>query len=171
MPIQSGSLRDTLRLWGSGVSIVTSAHTLEDGSAHRAGMTVSAFNSLSLDPPMILVCLNKDTTTTHMIEQSQLFGVSILSEAQAHLSDRFSGRVPLASHEDRFDGVETFTVSTGAPLLADALAWLDCRVHTRHDGSSHWIVIGEVVSTGQQVGAVPPLIYYNRGYHTLPVGE
>ncbi len=165
----SGSLRDTLRLWGSGVSIVTTAHTTPDGVTTRAGMTVSAFNSLSLEPPMILVCLNKEATAMHTLDQSNVFAVSILAENQAHLSDRFSGRVPVASHADRFEGVETYTVHTGSPIIQDALAWLDCRVHQRHDGNTHWIIVGEVLATGQHADIGAPLIYFNRNYHTLPV--
>ncbi|MDZ4770138.1 MAG: flavin reductase family protein [Chloroflexota bacterium] len=172
MPIQSGSLRDTLRLWGSGVCVVTSVHD-DDSGHHRTGMTVSAFNSLSLEPPMVLVCLNKDTHTTQMIEQSNVFAVSILADSQAHLSDRFAGRVPLPNNEDRFEGVPILTADTGSPILTDALAWMDCRVQQRHDGGTHWIVLGEVLATGQRVGmaTAAPLIYYNRGYHTLPVNE
>lgn len=166
MPIDSASLRDTLRLWGSGVAVVTTAHDDENG--HQiAGMTVSAFNSLSLDPPLILVCVNKNTTTSHLIEKSDVFGISMLSEHDNELSERFAGRLKLATNEDRFDGVTTFTAVTGSPILRDVMAWLDCRVHERHDGSTHWILIGEVLATGYDAAEPSPLIYYNRRYHTL----
>ncbi|MCC6613634.1 MAG: flavin reductase family protein [Anaerolineae bacterium] len=155
-------MRDTLRLWASGVSVVTSA-----AGDERNGLTVSAFNSLSLEPPLILVCLHKDSNTIPMIEESGVFAVSILNSDQAYLSDRFAGRVDLDEDEDRFTGVETFTALTGSPLIKDAVGWLDCRVHTRHDGSTHWIYIGEVVATGHSSTTEDPLLYFDRNYRMV----
>jgi flavin reductase (DIM6/NTAB) family NADH-FMN oxidoreductase RutF len=156
-------MRDTLRLWASGVTVVTSQH-----DSQRAGMTVSAFNSLSLEPPLVLVCLFKDTRLAQMVTDSRIFAISILNAEQAALSDRFAGRVPLAEGEDRFDSVTTTTAVTGSPILTDALAWLDCRVHALHDGGTHWIVVGAVQATGQHYDAHPaPLIYYNRAYRQM----
>jgi flavin reductase (DIM6/NTAB) family NADH-FMN oxidoreductase RutF len=154
-------LRDTLRFWASGVSVVCTAT-----ADQRAGMTVSAFNSLSIDPPLILVCLAKETTTAHLLQTSQCFAVSILADHMADLSDRFAGRVPLPGNESRFDGVAITTAETGAPILTDAIAWLDCAVETQHDGSTHWIVIGRVVAAGYRTGQ-SPLLYFDRDYRTL----
>lgn len=156
-------MRDTLRLWASGVSIVTAAH---DGE--RSGMTVSAFNSLALDPPMILVCLNKDAHTTDLILKSRAFSISILGEGQGHISNRFAGRIPeYADYAHRFDDLETFTYETGAPIVSEAISWLDCTIHTVHDGSTHWIVLGDVKATGCRGEVAPPLIYFNRDYRAL----
>ncbi len=158
-------MRDTMRFWASGVSVVTSVY---DGL--RCGMTVSAFNSLSLEPPQVLICLYKDTNVAKRIQESGLFAVSILDAEQATLSDRFAGRIPLGPDGDRFDGVPTFEAETGAPVLTNALAWVDCRVQSIHDGGTHWIVVGEVVSAGHREG--DPLVYFNRRYHELqPVKE
>lgn len=154
-------LRDTLRLWASGVSVVTTA-----SSERRSGMTVSAFNSLSIDPPLVLVCLHKDASTAALLQETRHFAVSILAESQADVSDRFAGRVPLDNKEERFIGVPTRTILTGSPILAECVAWLDCNVREQYDGSSHWIVIGEVLATGVYPNR-RPLIYYNRGYHSL----
>jgi len=74
--------------------------------------------------------------------------------------------VPLENKEERFIGVPTRTIITGSPILADCVAWLDCRIHEQHDGSSHWIAVGEVLATGFYPDR-RPLLYYNRGYHTL----
>ena len=166
MSVNQSSLRDTLRFWGSGVSVVA---TLTDGAQDfkYAGMTVNAFSSLSLDPPQILICIDKNSTTTSFLLKAGVFTVSILSGDQAALSDRFAGRTPLPSHGDRFVGVEYETAVTGAPILHDALAWLDCRVQAVHDGSTHWIVIGSVAASGHQAEAADPLIYFNRGYSAL----
>ena len=154
-------LRDTLRLWASGVSVVTTA-----SSERRSGMTVSAFNSLSIDPPLVLVCLHKDASTAQLLQETRHFAVSVLAESQADVSDRFAGRVPLDNKEERFIGVPTRTILTGSPILAECVAWLDCNVREQYDGSSHWIVIGEVLATGVYPNR-RPLIYYNRGYHSL----
>lgn len=160
--MDANNLRETMRLWASGVSVVTTADAV-----CRAGMTVSAFNSLSLTPPAILVCLQKDTRTAEVIPGAGVFAVSILGADQAYLSDRFAGRVPLGDTEDRFDGLNLTTGVTGVPILADAMAWLDCKVREIHDGSTHWIVIGEVVATGVPTDGASPLLYFNRSYHTL----
>ncbi len=167
MAVEPNTLRDTLRFWSSGVTIVT---TLADEQAQGfkyAGMTVSAFNSLSLEPPLILLCLAKASITTQYLLDAGVFSVSILSGDQAELGDRFSGRMKLPSRQDRFNGVAVETAVTGAPYLQDALAWLDCRVQTVHDGSTHWIVIGEVVATGHKDDTTPPLVYFNRAYSAL----
>ncbi|MEO8397323.1 MAG: flavin reductase family protein [Chloroflexota bacterium] len=166
MAVNQSSLRDTLRFWSSGVAV---AATLTNG-AHDfkyAGMTVNSFTSLSLDPPQILISIDKKSATTGYLLKAGVFAVSILNADQAALSDRFAGRTPLPSHGDRFVGVEYETAVTGAPILHDALAWLDCRVQTVHDGNTHWIVIGSVVASGHQAEAADPLIYFNRGYSTL----
>lgn len=154
-------MRDTLRLWPSGVSIVTTS----DGE-RVSGMTVSAFNSLSIEPPLILVCLHKASTTGQLVQLTRRFAVSILGAGQAHISDLFAGRVPLDHKEERFIGLATHTAVTGSPILSDSVAWLDCRVHEQHDGVTHWIVVGEVLATGANPER-DPLLYYNRDYHTL----
>ncbi|MBI1257476.1 MAG: flavin reductase [Chloroflexi bacterium] len=166
MAVNQSTLRDTLRFWGSGVAVVA---TLSDGAQDfkYAGMTLSSFTSLSLEPPQILICIDKNSATTGFLLNAGVFTISILSGDQAELSDRFAGRTPLPSHGDRFVGVEYETAVTGAPILHDALAWLDCRVQTVHDGSTHWIVIGSVVASGHQPEAGDPLIYFNRSYSAL----
>lgn len=166
MTVERNALRDTLRFWSSGVTVV--ATTAADQERNYAGMTVSAFNSVSLEPPQILVCLAKDTTTANTLLRSQVFSVSMLSGDQAALSDRFAGRVDLPANGDRFDGVPITTAVTGAPILQEALAWLDCRVAAIHDGGSHWIVVGGVVASGHKdAPPPPPLVYFNRAYYAL----
>lgn len=162
MAVDPQSMRDTLRFWASGVSVVTTT----DG-AQQAGMTVSAFNSLCLEPPLIVVCLFKDTTTVNMLRESGVFAVSILHADQADVSDRFAGRIDLQDGEDRFDTVSTTTAVTGAPIIKDAIAWLDCRVYNIHDGVSHWIVIGEAQAVGYRENDAAPLLYFDRNYREM----
>jgi flavin reductase (DIM6/NTAB) family NADH-FMN oxidoreductase RutF len=159
-------MRDTLRFWSSGVAVVS---TLARTPEHPyAGMTISAFNSVSLEPPRILISIAKNSLTTGHLLQARVFAVSLLNGEQGALADRFAGRVPLPADADRFDGVAIRTEVTGAPILQDALAWLDCRVHTIHDGDTHWIVIGEVAAAGHTGDdSTAPLVYFNRAYYAL----
>ena len=159
--IDPQAMRNTMRLWASGVSVVTTA-----SNDQRGGLTVSSFSSLSLQPPMILVCLHKDSHAIPLIDESGIFGVSILNAEQEDISDRFAGRIPLEHDSQRFDGVSTFTAVTGAPLIEGAIGWVDCKVALRHDGSTHWIYIGEVVAAGS-IPDQSPLLYYDRSYRSL----
>jgi flavin reductase (DIM6/NTAB) family NADH-FMN oxidoreductase RutF len=162
MHVDSEALRTTLRLWSCGVTVVTTA----DGP-QRTGMTASSFTSISLEPPLILVCLHKHAGTTKLIEQTGVFAVSILGAHQENLSAQFAGFTPLPEGKDRFYNVQTTTASTGSPILTDAIAWLDCRVFGKHDGSTHHIFVGEVIATGRKPDPVAPLVYHNRAYRQI----
>lgn len=158
------TLRVTMRKWASGVTVVTAALPGETG-VERAGMTVSSFTSVNLNPPAILVCLYEDTHTCALVKKTRTFAVSILSIGQENLSVRFAGQDPTVT--DRFAGLDLATAVTGAPILPGAAAWLDCRVSAMFDAGSHLVVLGDVVAAGNDPAAMP-LIYFNRGYHALP---
>jgi len=159
----STAVRETLRLWASGVTVVTTR-----ALGRRAGMTVSAFTSLSLEPPLVLVALHKDTEVAGLIRKSRVFGISILGEDGEALSQQFAGATPLPEDEDRFYGVSTELRVTGVPILSDAIAWLDCRVIRLRQMATHLAVVGEVLDTGRRDDpAVRPLVYHNRGYARL----
>jgi len=162
MEVDPQTMRDTLRLWASGVSVVTSVF-----EGQRVGMTVSAFTSVSLEPPLVLICLQKDTITAELTEKAGIFSVSILGDDQSFLSNRFAGRLDLADGEDRFDGVTTAEAVSGAPILSEAIAWLDCRVHATYKGGTHWVIIGYVLAAGYQEGGVNPLVYFDRSYRAV----
>jgi flavin reductase (DIM6/NTAB) family NADH-FMN oxidoreductase RutF len=157
--VDEESFRIALRQWVSGVTVVTSAF-----QAVQHGMTVSSFISVSLAPPLLLVSLQKGTRTLELIKQSESFAVNILRQDQAALSDRFAGR---HGHvENRFEGVETFTLKTQSPLLNDALVGFDCLVYSLQEIGDHVLVIGKVVALrASELQA--PLVYYQRGYHGL----
>lgn len=159
MSIDSEAMRRTMRLWSCGVTVVTTS----DGE-NRTGMTASSFTSVSLEPPLILVCLYKTAGTTRMIEQAGVFGVSILAEDQAEISSQFAGYTKLPDGADRFYNIETFTAQTGSPLLTDSIGWLDCRVYGVQDGGTHLIIVGEVIATGRKDNPIWPLVYHNRSY-------
>lgn len=166
MMIDAENLRKTMRQWGSGVTVVTVMH-----EGKRAGVTASSFTSVSLEPPLVLVCLQNYIESFKLIEQARHFGISILSSEQAELSKQFAGFATLPEGADRFYGVNLLTAQTGAPLLADAAAWMDCKLVTIHNaGPSSRIIVGEVLATRQQDGKLP-LIYHNRGYYNITPQE
>lgn len=155
-------LRDVLRFWTTGVAIVSS-HFEE--ITH--GMTVNSFTSLSLEPPLVMVSLEKITRTHGLVKNAGVFGVSILAEDQKELSNRFAGRESELSN--RFDNVTSFKLETGSPLLSEAIAFFDCRVATTHDAGTHTIFISEVLVAGVNPGNEKrkPLVYFNRNYRDL----
>lgn len=159
MPTESEMLRQVMRFWATGVTIVTAAY---EGIQH--GMTVSSFTSISLDPPQVLISLSQDSRTHDLITHSRNFGITILNSSQQDISDRFAGRVP--DDMDRLEGLKTITLATGTPLLKQGLAHLDCHVVTTVGSGTHTIFIAEVVSArfGEDGD---PLLYFNRSYQNL----
>lgn len=160
-------LRSVMRYFPAGVTVVT---VIDPAGNTPCGMTVSSFTSVSLEPPLIAVSLKKSSSTADVILAQQRFGVSILAEEQSNLSNRFAGFDPdFEEQSSRFEGLRTHTAKSGAPLLTDALSWLDCKIWAVYDGSTHHLILGEVIvnSILNEGNARNPLIYHNRGYHTL----
>ncbi|HZU06861.1 MAG TPA: flavin reductase family protein [Chloroflexota bacterium] len=153
--------RTVLAHLATGVAVVTTA-TPE--GLH--GLTVNAFCSVSLTPPLVLVCIDSLSRSAELIAASGYYGVSILSAQQAFLADRFAGRAPLINR--RFDDAPYFTARTGAPLLRDCLAWLDCRVVANHAAGDHRLFLGMVEAAGEGTASAA-LVYYNRRYYRLSV--
>jgi flavin reductase (DIM6/NTAB) family NADH-FMN oxidoreductase RutF len=163
MPVTSEDFRDTLRLFPAGVTIVT----IRAGE-ERHGLTVSAFASVSPEPPLIAVIIDRRHKAHEMLERpGATFAVNILGEDQIELSNRFAW----VKDEDRFAEGDWGTAVTGAPVLRDALAWLDCTQHSKAAAGTHTLYIGEVQATAQPRGTADPLVYWNRGYRRLDVHE
>ena len=156
MSIDSDLFRSVLSRFASGVTIITT----HDGEGRDHGMTVSAFSSLSLDPPLVMVAIGHDATMAPVMATATSFAVNILSDSQESLSRRFSGKL-----DDRFAGVGTVRGTLGDALLDDALATLECRVVARHPAGDHDIVVGEVEEGVAHDGR--PLLYYRGGYAQL----
>jgi flavin reductase (DIM6/NTAB) family NADH-FMN oxidoreductase RutF len=154
------ALRGAMRLWATGVTVVT---TKLDGYFH--GMTVSSFTSISLDPPLVMVSLEHSTRTHDMVAQTGFFGITILSEGQQAISERFAGR--FSDSQDRFAGLETFTMETGAPFVAGGLAFMDSQITSRIEAGSHTLFIAQVVATRFITDHGNPIIYFNRSYRHL----
>jgi flavin reductase (DIM6/NTAB) family NADH-FMN oxidoreductase RutF len=157
MTVTAEAFRDALAAWASGVTIVTSRH----GEAIH-GMTVSAFSSVSLDPPLVLVCADKGSDTHGVIRASGCFGVNVLTTGQEALSTKFAVK---KDEHLRFEGVAHGAAETGAPLLDEALVALDCRVEAAHDAGDHVIYVGRVVAV--RGGEGEPLVYYRGRYRAL----
>jgi flavin reductase (DIM6/NTAB) family NADH-FMN oxidoreductase RutF len=156
-PITDQTLRKMRGLFASGVTVVT---TVQEGKLR--GVTVSAFASVSLDPPLILICLAAESESENWIAESGVFAVNILSDEQEFLSERFAARAPIVNA--RFDGVPYHTASSGSPILADSLAWYDCRVEATHEGGDHTIFVGRVEALGFGAENKLPLMYFANRY-------
>jgi flavin reductase (DIM6/NTAB) family NADH-FMN oxidoreductase RutF len=161
MSIDPEEFKKTMRTWTSGVAIVTTVL-----GERRAGVTVNSFTSVSLEPPLVLICLQNYIDTYKLIEESRVFGVSLLCEEDVRLSPQFAGFLQLPEGEDRFYGVPLTTQVTGAPILANALAWMDCRVSAIYEGGISRIIVGEVQATGRQDNKLP-VVYHKRGYYSI----
>lgn len=159
--VSPAALRRALSHFAAGVTVVT---TRWQGVAHA--MTATAFCSVSLEPPLVLVCVGHSSRFHAAITASGLWAVSMLAAGQEPLARRFShrGRDLLS----QFDGVDAEPAPiSGAPILAGALTWLDCRTRNQHAAGDHTIVVGEAlrVSDDEPLGA--PLAYYRGSYHRL----
>ena len=156
MSLDPDSFRAVLGRFASGVTVVTSR-----GSDGRdAGMTVSAFCSVSLEPPLVLVCIAREASLHPLLREGLPLAVNILAAGQEALSRRFSGPDP-----NRFEGIGFVRGQHGVALLDDVLAHLECRVRALHEAGDHTIVVGHVESA--VVHPDRPLLYYRGGYAQL----
>jgi flavin reductase (DIM6/NTAB) family NADH-FMN oxidoreductase RutF len=158
MTIDQLEFRHVMGNFATGVTIVTAAH-----KGKYAGFTANAFTSVSLEPPLVLVCIGIQNASLTVIETSKAFCVNILAQDQESLARTFAQNGP-AKYE-HLAQVRHFSASTGAPILADTLAWLDCRLTQAYPGGDHLILLGEVVALGAAPGE--PLLYLRSHYTRL----
>ncbi len=157
MPLDSDLFRSVLGRFASGVTVVTT----RDAHDRDHGMTVSAFSSLSLFPPQILVCIDRLASVHDVLMGAEWIVVNILNATQEPLSRRFSH----LEAQSRFEGIGYSRAPHGAPILDDVLAHLECRIVQRLDGGDHTIVVAEVEAADAR--DVRPLLYYRGGYAQL----
>jgi flavin reductase (DIM6/NTAB) family NADH-FMN oxidoreductase RutF len=151
------TFRSVLGRFASGITVVTAC----DDTGKDLGMTVSAFCSVSLVPPLVLICVDRVASMHDMLRETSHFAVNILATHQEPLSRRFSG----PDEHKRFDGIGYARGVTGTALLDDALAHIECRRVAYHDAGDHTIIVGEVeVATAH---SDRPLLYYRGGYAQL----
>jgi flavin reductase (DIM6/NTAB) family NADH-FMN oxidoreductase RutF len=157
MAVDPPEFRRILGHWATGVAIVASVS--ETGEPR--GLTANAIASVSLDPPLVLVCIEHDADTHRSIVDSRVFSVNVLPQAAERLARRFAGN----ETDDKFVGVAFRAEITGAPVLDEALAWVDCRVRDVHAAGDHTIFVGEVLAGDAR--EEEPLAYYRGGYGRL----
>jgi flavin reductase (DIM6/NTAB) family NADH-FMN oxidoreductase RutF len=158
MAVTKEQFKQTMSCWASGITIVTTKH--ED---RLLAMTASSFTSLSAEPPLILVAVNKSARTHPKIPEQRAFGVMILASNQEEVSSYGAG---FYGQEGNFlPGVAFHQEITGAPILNECLAWMDCSLYAAYDAGDHTIYIGKIEATGSQHG--DPLLWYSRGYRRL----
>jgi flavin reductase (DIM6/NTAB) family NADH-FMN oxidoreductase RutF len=154
--------KDALSCWCSGVCVVT----VKDADAMLYGLTVSSFSSVSLDPPLVSVCIDNGNRFPSMVESTGRFAVSILGVEQQKASNYFakSGRPPTLD----FTEIAGEWTPGGLPVVSGSLAWLGCEVFQAIPAGDHTILLGKVVETHATAEADPaPLLYYRRGYGTV----
>lgn len=157
--VDPARFRAAMGRFATGVSIMT---TVVDDVYH--GMTASAVSSVSLDPPLVLVCVARDALMATRVREADAFALSFLAADQTGTSDWFADpRRPKGVEE--FASIDTRIEVTGSPVLPGNVAWVDCRVFSISDGGDHLVVLGEVVAAG--AGDRPPLLYYRGAYGVL----
>ena len=154
--VNSEEFRRACGRFATGITIAS----VLDASGAPHGLTVNSFSSVSLDPPLVLICLGHAVTCIDAFRNSRHFGINVLADSQRELSDRFARK-----GFDRFDGIEWYRGETGVPLLPGVLAAIECRVHHRFTSGDHDILIGEMVKADTTDGE--PLIYYASQYRKL----
>lgn len=158
MAVDPETFKKTLGAWASGVAVVTSQF-----GGERLGMTVSAFSSVSLSPPLVLICADKGSNTNALIQKSRAFTVNVLSIEQSALSNLFADKKREAI---RFDGLDCVLGATGCPRLPGALSALDCQVRDEIDAGDHVVYIA-LVESADLASAREPLVYFRGGYKSL----
>lgn len=163
MPVSSQDFRNCLRHFPSGVTIVT----IKSGE-RRHGLTVSSFASVSPKPPLIMIAIDQQHSGHDLfLAPEATFAVNILGRDQSELSNRFAW----LKDEDRFKAGDWGTAATGAPVLHNALAWLDCTIEYSLVAGTHTIFVGLVQASQTPRPGEPPLVYWNRGYRHLELLE
>lgn len=151
------AFRDILGCFPTGVAVVTAS-----GPAGPAGLTTNAFSSLSLDPPLVLVCFDRGSRTLDVVRDSGRFAVNVLRAEQEDLATLFAGKAP---HPEKFAAV-THTAAHGVPVLDDALAWMVCDLEALHPGGDHEIGVGAVTALGRDAGG-EPLVFFGGQFRGL----
>jgi flavin reductase (DIM6/NTAB) family NADH-FMN oxidoreductase RutF len=157
MAVDQLEFRRVMGHFATGVTIITT----HDGAGKLTGLTANAVSSVSLDPPLVLVCVDKKSESYPSFGQTNVFAVNILAHDQETLSRRFA-----KSGGDKFTGVGYRAGATGAPLLAGALAHLECEIRHSFDAGDHTIFVGEAVEIDAESGG-EPLLYFRGGYRNL----
>ncbi|MXM68967.1 flavin reductase [Streptomyces sp. HUCO-GS316] len=154
--VASADFRAAMAAHAAGVVVVTT----RDADGRPWGLTATSFNSVSLEPPLVLVCVSRTAGGYEAFASCDEFAVSLLHEGQQDIAARFASR-----GADKFRSQDTTSTPALLPAVEDALCELDCRVHARHPAGDHLIVVGQVTHIRLREGA--PLVHHDRAYRTL----
>ena len=158
MAVSADDFKKAMQMWASGVTVVTT-HSEKFG---LQGMTVTAFSSVSINPPQILVCINESADTGEGIQENKHFAVNVLSSAQQNVSNQFAGG---SSQEQRFENTAWTMGKTGVPILNESIMSLECKVVEKAHAGTHWVIIAEIQNCVCRSGE--PLLYYKGSYQQL----
>lgn len=153
-PSPSLDLRDVMKYFASAVTVVTSA--LDSGELF--GLTVSAFTSVSLNPPLVLISIRNESTATSLFQKAQRYCVNILAEDQQPIAEKFS----LQGEAGRFQNLNYYIGKGGSPIIRGCIGYIDCRLEQTIVLGDHTVFIGEVIELAAE--KKPPLLYIDRHY-------
>jgi len=154
--IDARELRNVMGQFATGVTVVTTT----DRTGQPYGLTANAFTSLSMTPPLALICVDKTAQCYACFEESKIFAINVLREDQEDVSRRFATK-----GIDKFVGLDWSKSTDGHPLLGGALAQIECRIVNSYDGGDHTILVGEIV--GARAFGERPLLFFQGKYHRL----
>jgi flavin reductase (DIM6/NTAB) family NADH-FMN oxidoreductase RutF len=165
MTVEPNQFRDVMGTFATGVTVVT----FPSEPVH--GLTVNALSSLSLEPPLVLICVDHGTNTYELLEDGDVdsYCVNILSQDQRRLGEYFAGMIEL--DQSPFESEQTGTGETGAPIFDDALAYLDCSIESTHPEGDHTIYVGAVETAEVQRPDAAPLTFYQGNWGTIQDDE
>lgn len=155
-PIDASDFREFCARFASGVTVTT----VRDAAGNPQGLTASSFTAVSLNPPLVLVCIDHNSGVLHHFRKASHFGVNVLHATQEAVSNQFA-----VKSINRFDGISWIPGGGGSPLLNDCLAQIECRTHQIVDAGDHAVFFGEVIWA--RVAGSEPLLYFDRAYRLL----
>jgi flavin reductase (DIM6/NTAB) family NADH-FMN oxidoreductase RutF len=158
MPPDSQTFRNGMRRLAAGVCLITT----EDDAGQRTGMTATAVCSVSAEPPMLLCCINRQTSSYPAILRAGIFGMNVLAIDDRPLADQFAR--PAVSAEEKYALGLWLRLTTGAPILESALVGFDCRVASSVEVGTHGIIFGEIVDMQMRPVTAKPLLYGHGAY-------
>jgi flavin reductase (DIM6/NTAB) family NADH-FMN oxidoreductase RutF len=156
MPIEKNELRQVMGHFATGVTVITTFN--KAGQMH--GLTANAFTSVSLEPPLLLISVDKKAESWPAFEESKVFTVNILADNQEALSRRFA-----VSGGNKFEGVAYRIGANGAPILEGVLTYIECTLYAAYEGGDHSIYLGEIQQAEIREGK--PLVFFRGGYRAL----
>jgi len=157
MAIDVRELRNVMGHFATGVTVITT----KDATGKPFGLTANAFSSLSLEPPLVLICVDKTVDCYACLEETKVFAVNFLNEEQEHLSRRFATK-----GIEKFEGVTYQIGECGVPLLEGALGSIECKIANGYDGGDHTIYVGEIQCAS--ASGDRPLLFFKGKYYRLP---